>query len=201
VRVLDGSGKPQQGTSVTFSLGEAAAAGSGGGSTPQATFVGGSTQATELTDATGRATSPALLANDVAGRLTATATTSGTTQAATFSLRNLAGKATTVTAGVAASARATTGAALPVRLAVTVKDDDDNPVWGVTVTFAAPVRGPSGRFGAHKSRTVQVKTNTDGIAVAPVFKANAKVGGYVVRASVRGVSRPAAFALVNQRPQ
>src|SRR5439155_1874266 len=107
--------RPQQGASVTFSLGEAAAAGSGGGSNPQATFVGGSTQATELTDAPGTATSPQVLANNVAGWLTATATTSGTTHAATFSLLNLAAKATTVTAGVAATAAATTGAALPVR--------------------------------------------------------------------------------------
>ena len=41
-----------------------------------------------------------------------------------------------------------------------------------TVTFTAPKSGPSGRFTRakkHASRTVRVKTNSNGIAVAPEF--------------------------------
>jgi hypothetical protein len=59
----------------------------------------------------------------------------------------------------------------------------------------APAHGASARF-AHRGRTVAVKSDAHGIAVAPALVANGVPGGYVVRASVRG-ARPAAFALVN----
>ena len=88
-----------------------------------------------------------------------------------------------------------------MRLAVTVTDANGNPVPHAVVTFSAPVHGPSGRFGSSRSRRAEVETNASGIAVAPTFTANAEAGGYVVRAGVRGVGRPAAFALVNRRPQ
>jgi hypothetical protein len=114
-------------------------------------------------------------------------------------LRNKAAKPTTITAGAGATTSASTGAALPVRLAVTVTDTNGNAVPGVRVTFSAPVRGPSGRFGSHHARTVSVDTDADGVAVAPTFYANAESGGYVVRARARGIHRPAAFALVNRR--
>jgi hypothetical protein len=133
-----------------------------------------------------------------------------------------AGKPTTLTVGVGATQFATAGARFPIRLAVTVTDADSTPVPDTLVTFAAPNRGPSGFFtvrsggaqlsshapsaGASDSRAphpramhlrrVQVKTNACGIALAPAFTADHRVGGYVVVASVEHVK--AAFALVNE---
>jgi hypothetical protein len=195
-RVVDAAGNPVQGAAVTFSL-AAGSAGAGG------SFLGGGAQAAVTTDATGLATSPPLTANDVAGSFTATAS-AGTPLPASFTLRNLAAAPASVTPGVAAVQSARTRTRFPIRLAVTVADADHNPVPGVLVRFAAPSRGPSGTFAPARgrrarSRTVAVRTDTDGIAVAPAFVANARAGGYVVKATAAGAPRPAAFALVNEK--
>jgi hypothetical protein len=200
VKVLDAGGRPVQGMSVTFTLGA-----SGGGSSASgaasagASFVGGASQATATTTASGVATSPRFVANTTAGRFTATATLADSTRAASFSLRNLAGVPRTVTAGAAASESAVTGAHFPVRLAVTVTDADTNPVSGVLVRFSAPAGGPSGTFARSGARTVGVRTNASGVAVAPLFTANGELGGYVVKASAKRAG-VAAFALVNLSP-
>jgi protocatechuate 3,4-dioxygenase beta subunit len=198
VKVHDGSGKPLEGATVTFTLGASAGGqtGAGGSSSADASFVGGGSQATETTNAAGIATSPRLSANTVAGSLTATATTDGTTNAVTFQLHNRSGKPATVTAGVAATESTAVGTQFPVRLAVTVIDKNSNPVAGVTVIFSAPRGGPSGHFGGATRTTVRVKTDAKGIAVAPAFIANNTQGGYVVQAHAAG--HAAAFALVNQ---
>jgi adhesin/invasin len=190
-RVLDGDGHPVEGASVAFTIG-ASASGAG------ASFAGGGTQATALTDASGLATSPSFRASSAAGRFTATATTAGVTQPVSFSLRNVAGRPTVIAAGVAATASTPVSSRFPIRLAVTVTDANNNPVRGVRVTFTAPVRGPRGHF-THGARTVHVTTNASGIAVAPAFTAGRLPGGYVVTASVGGAKRAAAFALVNER--
>jgi hypothetical protein len=44
---------------------------------------------------------------------------------------------------------------------------------------------------------VRVRTNAQGVAVAPAFTANATAGGYAVTATVAGSRQRAAFALVN----
>ena len=70
------------------------------------------------------------------------------------------------------------------------------------VTFSAPAEGPSGTFARSRhgrARVVRIRTNASGIAVAPVFTANRKPGGYVVKASVKHAGA-AAFALVNLPP-
>ncbi|HWB21677.1 MAG TPA: hypothetical protein VG652_02180 [Gaiellaceae bacterium] len=194
VKVRDAHGKPLQGASVTFTLGAAGSGGAGAASAAGASFVGGGSQATEVTNAAGIASSPRFAANTTAGAFTATATTAGTTRAASFPLRNLPAQPATITAGVAASESAPVGTRFPVRLAVTVSDKNGNAVTGVTVSFSAPAHGASGHFG--KKRTVKVKTDAKGVAVTPVFVANRKPGGYIVRARAAGHS--AAFALVNQ---
>jgi hypothetical protein len=196
VRVVDAAGNPVQGAAVTFSL--ASGADGAGGS-----FLGGGGQAAVMTDATGLATSPAVIANGVAGSFTAAAS-AGTPVPASFLLRNLAARPATVTAGVAAVQSARTRSRFPLPLAVTVTDAGHNPVSGVLVTFAAPARGPSGTFAATRgrrvrSRTVAVRTDEEGVAVAPAFAANARAGGYVVKATAAGAARPAAFALVNEK--
>ena len=195
VRILDGGGRPVAGATVTFALGGGAGASSGGGSAAGATFAGGSSQATATTRPDGVAVSPLFTANTVVGSYAATASSSAAPGTVLFHLRNVPGAAATVATGAATGETATVGAAFPVRPAVTVTDAKGNAVAGALVTFSAPSRGASGRF-AHRGRTVVVKTDAHGIAVAPAFVANRVAGGYALRASVRG-ARPAAFALVN----
>ena len=71
--------------------------GAAAASTAAASFDGGGDQATELTDASGTATSPLFTANSTAGTFTATAATAGVVEPASFSLDNLAGKPPTIT--------------------------------------------------------------------------------------------------------
>jgi hypothetical protein len=190
-RVLDAAGQPIEGASVTFTLtpGTAGAA---------ASFVGGGSQAASLTDENGQATSPPLVANATAGRFGAAATAAAVSVPLSYSLRNVAGTPATITAGAASGESTTVGTRFPIRLAVTVADANKNAVAGAVVSFSVPARGPSGRFVSVHSRTVEVKTGSDGVAVAPALKANSKAGGFVVTASVRGASQRAAFALVNR---
>src|SRR5262249_13620136 len=196
VKVRDGSGKPLQGTTVTFTLGSSGgAAGSGAGSGAGASFVTGSTQATATTNAAGMATSPALAANTTAGSFTASATTDGVAQVVGFDLRNLAGSPAAITPGAAATESISVGRRFPIRLAVTITDTHQNPVAGVAVTLAGRARGPGGR-SAGKRGGVGVTPDARGVAPAPALVANKLAGGWVVRATAAGHS--AAFALVNQ---
>src|SRR5262249_23273855 len=86
-RVLDPNGQPIEGITVTFTLPQAS---TGAG----ASFLGGSNQATALTDASGRASSPALLANAAARRIAATGTATGSATPRSYPLRNVAGRLT-----------------------------------------------------------------------------------------------------------
>jgi adhesin/invasin len=187
--VLDATGQPVEGVSVAFTI---VPASSGAG----ASFTGGAGQATVLTDATGVAESPRVTANKTAGSFEATAATTGA-QPVRYALTNLAGTPATVTAGAGTGQTAPGGTRFVVPLAVTVVDKDGNPIAGAVVTFTAPSKGPSGRFGK-KGRRVRVVSNAKGVAVAPAFRASRKAGGYVVTASVRGTSMRVAFALVNE---
>ncbi|MDX6465621.1 MAG: hypothetical protein QOI27_661 [Gaiellaceae bacterium] len=192
--VLDASGQPIEGIGVTFTL-TAAHGGAG------ATFLGGAPQATVYADANGRATSPPVVANATAGAFTATASAVGSVSPASYTLRNRAAAPHAVAAGAASTQSAQVGARFAVRLVVTVTDIGGNPVAGVVVRFAAPGHGASGTFGTGHRRLAQVKTNADGIAVAPFFEANDTPGGYAVRATVAGTGHSAAFALVNRSQQ
>jgi protocatechuate 3,4-dioxygenase beta subunit len=204
-RVLDASGQPIEGVTVTFAL-TTAAGGAGAG------FADGAAQATELTDATGQATSPPLLANKTAGSFTASASTPGNNTPARYTLRNLAGAPAKISAGAASGESTPAGSRFPIPLAVTVTDADGNPVPAATITFTAPSRGPSGRFATHPPRsqaaktgkqparprgrrTVHVQTNANGMAIAPAFTANSTPGGYIVTATANRLR--VAFALIN----
>ncbi len=66
-------------------------------------------------------------------------------------------------------------------LVVTVTDAQGNPVPGETVTFRAPLSGPS----ADLSRLTDV-TNGNGVTSIRAF-ANNKVGGYVVTGKINGI--------------
>ena len=189
-RLLDSAGNPIEGATVSFSI---TAADNGAA----ATFVGGTGQATALTDASGVATSPALLANKTAGTFTATAAAAGA-QPGQYALANVADSPSSIARGAADGQSTTVGTRFSIPLAVTVTDKNGNPVAGATVTFTAPKSGPSGRFARakkHASRTVRVKTNSNGIAVAPPFTANLDAGGYAVVVATGSVR--AAVSLLN----
>lgn len=187
-RVVDGAGQAVEGASVTFAI-SPAASGAGG------SFVGGSGQATALTDVNGVATAPAIVANKVAGAFTVTATSTGA-PSVVFALTNVAARPASVAVGAAGGSSTTVDTRFPVPLAVTVTDEDGNPVAHAKIVFAAPKSGATGRF-THKRRRVTVTTGVKGIAVAPRFAANGVAGGYVVTVRVAGSSARAAFALVN----
>jgi hypothetical protein len=189
-RVVDAAGQPVEGASVSFTI---TPSDRGAG----ASFLGGAAQATALTGPDGTASSPPLVANKTAGAFTATATASGGAAPAAYALVNLAAAPSAVTAGAASGQSAVVGSRFAVPLAVTVLDENGNPVRGAVVTFAAPKRGPSGRF-AHGLRRVRVTTNDKGIAIAPPFTANAIAGGYAVTATIAGTAKRAAFALANR---
>ena len=196
-RVRDGNGSPVVGATVTFTLG-ATANGANAAAGAGASFDDGATQATATTNDRGIATSPRVRANGTAGSLIAIATMSGTTSTARFTLHNRAGAPATVTPGVASAESTTLGSRFAIALAVTVTDRHRNPVAGALVTFTAPASGPSGTFAVRSHpATVAVRTDASGIAIAPAFVANARPGGYIVRATA-GHARTVAFALVNQ---
>jgi hypothetical protein len=214
------------GIPVTFSAPSAGASGLFSAS--------GSSTVTVGSDATGTASAPAFTANDTAGAYTVTAgsaygsisfsltndersessacgAVSGAGSSTGLAPASLLGKPAKLTAGVGASQSTPTGRRFPLRFAVTLTDAKKNPLPGVLVTFAAPVRGPSGRFAIRsnnpqglRSRTshvrqVEVSTDACGIALAPAFTANHRQGGYIVVASVEQVRT--AFALVNEGPR
>lgn len=190
-RLLDSTGQPIEGATVTFAIAPA-----DNGAT--ATFLGGIAQATALTDANGMATAPPLIANKTAGTFTATATAAGSPPSQ-YTLQNVAATPTAIAAGAASGQSTTVGTRFPIPLAVTVTDANGNPVAGATVTFTAPKKGASALFRVrhHARRIVHVKTNAKGIAVAPPIAANASVGGYAVVATVKGRSVRAAVSLLN----
>lgn len=180
--VRDAANNPVAGVTVTFT---APATGASG------TFAGG--LRTAISNASGVASSAVFTANGVIGTYAVTASVAGVATPASFALTN--------TVGSAASIAATSGTPQSVAVTkpfapfvVTVKDAGDNPVSGVTVTFAVPLSGARGSFAGGVNTAV---TNASGVATSAIFTANGTIGGYTVAASVAGVATPANFALTN----
>jgi hypothetical protein len=188
VSVTDAYGAAVPGTTVNFTVATASGAG--------ATFVGGGATAAVQTGTTGTATSPLLIAGSTVGTFTVTATVSGVSSPVTFTLSTVASAPTTVTVGTGSSQNTELGTTFAVPLAVTVTDTNGNDVVGASVTFGAPRSGPSGVF-AGSGATAVVLTDSSGVATAPDFSADQAAGGYIVTASVAGLSSEATFALVN----
>ena len=105
------------------------------------------------------------------------------------------GTQATILATAGTPQSATVSTAFATALQATVKDANNNPVGGVTVTFTAPSSGATGTFSG--SATAMAVTNASGLATAPTFTANATAGSYTVTASAPGVSFPASFSLTN----
>jgi len=186
--VFDGHGNPVSGVVVTFAAPATGAS---------ATFAGGVNTAS--TNSSGVATSAVVSANGtIGGPYTVTATVSGVSAPAKFSLTNSARipAAITATSGTPQSAAANTAFALP--LVAQVLDSSGNPVSGVVVTFAAPATGASATFAGGVNTAT---TTASGVATSPIVSANGTVGGpYTVTATVAGVAAPANFALTNTLP-
>ncbi len=178
VDVRDGGGHLVQGVSVTFT---APAGGPSGqfGSTPTITVQ---------TNASGRATAPALMANTLTGSYTVTARAQGGSNPLTsFSLTNTPGAPAVLTATAGSNQRATVNTPFTANLVATLTDQFGNRVPGVLITFMAPATGASGTFPGGASGT----TDTNG-EVTKAFTANTIAGSYTVTATATGGSNPAA---------
>jgi hypothetical protein len=194
--VTDAGGAPVGGATVNFSLPQGNAAG--------ATFVGGATQATAVTDTRGWARSPGLTANAVAGRFTASASTPGVVQPALFALDNMAGKGLSLRLRGASRQSATAGARYAHPLEAVVRNAAGRPVQGTTVTFSlgsggGGAGGSSGAGAAFVGGASQATAVTDarGVAVSPLFTAGSSAGRFSATASVAGVMRPVTYSLDN----
>jgi hypothetical protein len=184
VATVTTGGTPTPSVTVTFA---APASGASG------TFAGGAN--TAVTNASGVATSAVFTANTKSGAYTVTASVAGAQASASFSLTNNAGPAASISVTSGSGQSATVSTAFAAPLVATVQDSNQNPVSGVTVTFAAPGSGASGTFAGGANTAV---TNSSGVATSAVFTANATVGGpYTVAATVSGVATPANFTLTN----
>ena len=173
---------------VTFTAPESGASG---------TFLGtADNQITATTNADGVATAPTFTANDTVGQYVVEATVAGIETPAEFSLENYIPVATTVEIFGGNNQRAAPQTAFTSRLQALVRDNFGHPIGGISVTFTAPLSGAGGTFsGSGLSATVE--TGVDGVAIAPVFSANAELGNYIVVATASGVSDPINFSLIN----
>jgi hypothetical protein len=207
VVVTDAGGAPVGGATVNFSLGQAGASqgGSGGGDAASASFVGGATQATAITDSSGHASSPGLTANAVAGRFTASASTQGVVQPALFALDNVAGKGMSLRLRGMGTESATAGDRYPHPLEAVVRNAAGRPVQGATVTFSLG-SGGGGSVGAASSAGASfvggssqatAVTDAGGVAISPLFSADSTAGRFTATASVAGVMRPVTYTLRN----
>ena len=209
VVVTDAGGAPVGGATVNFSLGQGGGSGQGssGGDagSASASFVGGATQATAITDASGHASSPGLTANEVAGRFSASASTQGVVEPVLFALDNVAGKGLSLRLRGAGTQSATAGDRFRHPLEAVVRNAAGRPVQGTTVTFSlgsaeggsqgtAPSAGASFVGGASQATAV---TDATGVAVSPLFTAGSTAGRFTATASVTGVMRPVTYALHN----
>ncbi len=103
-----------------------------------------------------------------------------------------------ITASSGTPQSATAGTQFASALQATVKDANNNPVSGVTVTFTAPVMGAGATFSGSAAGTAI--TNASGIAIAPPLTANTHAGAYAVTAIASGAGAVASFNLTNIAP-
>src|SRR6202167_2576310 len=181
-------GSPVSGAFVVFT---APATGASG------IFAGGTSTETDTTNASGVATSSTVTANGTLGAVTVSATVAGATATANFSLSITSGPAASITATSGSLQDATISTAFEEPLVATVLDSNQNPVNGASVTFTAPLTGPSGAFASNSTATETDITNTSGVATSSTFTADAMAGSYVVTATLAGVATAASFSLTN----
>jgi hypothetical protein len=170
VATVTNGGVPVSGVSVTFT---APASGAGGlfETTPPAATD------TEVTNASGVATSKTFGANSTAGSYNVVASSTGLTSV-NFAETNTAGAAKTLTATSGGGQSATISTAFTNPLVATVTDAHSNPVSGVSVTFTAPASGASGLFATTPPAITDTEvTGSNGQATSQIFTANSTAGG------------------------
>jgi len=154
-------------------------------------FANNTVTDTETTGTNGMAT-PVFTAGAVAGTYTVTATTSGATTPASFSLTNTAGAAAILTIPSANSGdnQATTfSKPFPNPLVAQVTDSDGNGVQGISVTFTINpgATGASGSFTGG-GNAEGVNTDANGNATVNGLVANGTIGPFSVTASSTGLT-------------
>lgn len=187
--VVDSGHNPVSGAFVTFT---APATGASG------TFANGTATETDVTNASGQATSTPFTANGLSGADVVVATVAGATASATFNLTNSSGPPATVTAASGTPQSAAPHTAFAAPLVALVLDSSANPVAGVAVTFMAPASGATGTF-TNGTATETDTTNANGLATSTTFTSNGTIGGpYTVTATVTGLLTTASFSLTNR---
>ena len=177
VTVKDGSNNPVPGIVVTF--------------TPPASGATASLSSlTATTNASGIASVTAT-ANATAGTYVVSAAAAGIATPISFNLTNVPGAPAGITATGGSTQSTAVSTVFAQTLQVTVKDLSNNPISGVTVTFAPPASTATATLSS-----LTATTNASGIA-SVTATANGAVGTYNVTASVVGVPTPATFALSN----
>lgn len=186
--VVTDNGAPLGSAQVTFTV-QPSAAGAGG------TFPNATTTDTETTNDKGVATASTLTADAIAGPFSVSATTSGASTPAQFSLTNVAAPTISVNPqdGSQQTAVLKQAFAKPFSAVVT---ENGNPLGAVTVTFTAPSTGPSGTFSGGTLSDAEM-TDGNGLAISKAFTANDVAGNYAVTASSPGAGNTAQFSLTN----
>jgi protocatechuate 3,4-dioxygenase beta subunit len=186
-RVTDANGNPVQGANVTFAI----LPGTTGAS---ASFAGGEPSAT--TGSNGLATSPALVANGVPGRFTATASTAGVSTVATYALDNHA-TTTTLQTTSTRDPKATVDSRYRSSLQARLLDANGQPIEGATVTFAitAAADGAAANFLGGTSQAIAL-TDANGLATAPPLVADQTAGSFTATATSLG-AQPGQYTLEN----
>ena len=154
-----------------------------------AAFAGSINTATVTSDASGKATAPALTANSIAGSYTVSASilAGGIVN---FNLTNTPAPASiAVTGGSTQTTPISTS--FGTALQVTVKDTSNLPVPGAVVTFVVPSSGASATLSS-----LTATTNASGVA-SVTATANPTSGGYIVTATVAGVATQVTFNMTN----
>ncbi len=154
---------------VTFTLPNSGASG---------TFPGSALTATATTNSSGVATSPTITANTTVGSFSATASSSGATGNATFSLTNNIGAANKLSF-VQQPSNAAAGAAISPTVTVQVQDQFGNnvPVASIAITLSLNTGALSG--------PVTRMTNSAGLATFGDLNVQ-KVGTYTLTATATG---------------
>ncbi|MFM7593255.1 MAG: beta strand repeat-containing protein, partial [Isosphaeraceae bacterium] len=136
---------------------------------------------TAVTDINGVVTSTVFTANATTGTYLVTASASGYASASIQATNQNALKPLVIYQGNGQTATVNTAFAQTIQ--IRTLDLNNNPVPGVTVTFAVPASGATGTFAGGVTSAV---TDSNGVATAPVLTASTSSGAFVVTASVSG---------------
>jgi len=167
VLITDNGGNPVSGVGVTFAV-----AGGGG------SLTGGSA----TSNASGIATVGSWTLGTTAGSNTLTATSAGLTGSpVSFTATGVAGAATQIAINAGNGQTAVAGTTLPTAPSVVVRDVNNNPVSGVSVTFAVTGGGGS-------ATGTSATTNAGGIATVGSWTLGTAAGSNTLSATSTGLS-------------